>query len=82
MSRLLSGEEPKGVDDDLPDAYLFNIEMVPRWSETTVSLMTIGQLDIPLPYVKRSFDSKHIFFQDVGRKDVPLGIGWHIEIMY
>ena len=49
LSRLTSGEEPKGVEDDLPDAYLFNIEMVPKWSEKIVPLLTIGQLDIPLP---------------------------------
>ena len=49
MSRLLTGEAPIGIDDDLPDAYLFNIKMIPKWSEPYVSLMTIGQLDIPLP---------------------------------
>ena len=40
------------VDDDLLDAYLFNIEMIPKWSEKWskkfVPLLTIGQLDIPL----------------------------------
>ena len=49
LSHLLSREPPKGVDDDLPDAYLFNIEMIPKWSEQYVPLMTIGRLDIPLP---------------------------------
>ena len=49
LSRLLHGEPPKGIDDDLPDAYLFNIEMIPKWSEQYVPLMTIGQFDIPLP---------------------------------
>ena len=39
----------KGIDDDLPDAYLFNIEMIPKWSEQYVPLMTIGKFDIPLP---------------------------------
>ena len=49
LSRLTSGEEPKGIEDDLPDAYLFNIEMIPRWSEEMVPLLTIGQMDIPIP---------------------------------
>ena len=49
LSRLINGEEPIGVEDDLPDAYLFNIEMIPRWSEEIVSLLTIGQMDIPVP---------------------------------
>ncbi|MCO5549982.1 hypothetical protein L7F22_003459 [Adiantum nelumboides] len=30
LSRLVHGEEPTEVEDDLPDAYLFNVEMVPR----------------------------------------------------
>ena len=49
MSCLTSGEAPKGIEDDLPDAYLFNIEMIPKWSEKFVPLLTIGKLDIPLP---------------------------------
>ena len=36
-----------GVDDDLPDAYLFNIEMVPRWSEQWIPLLSIAQIEIP-----------------------------------
>lgn len=30
LSQLLNGESPTGIEDDLPDAYLFNIEMVPE----------------------------------------------------
>ena len=44
LSRLKNGEGPTGVPDDLPDAYLFNVEMVPKWSETVVSLLTVGKL--------------------------------------
>ena len=43
LSRLTHGEEPLGIDDDLPDAYLFNIKMVPTWSEEFIPLLTIGQ---------------------------------------
>ena len=49
LSRLTHGEAPTGVEDDLPDAYLFNIEMIPRWSEEFVPLLTMGQMDIPIP---------------------------------
>ena len=35
-----------GVEDDLRDAYLFNIEMIPRWSKVLVPLLTIGKMDI------------------------------------
>ena len=27
------GEGQQGILDDLPDAYLFNVEMVPQWSK-------------------------------------------------
>ena len=30
LSRIDTGEEPTGVDDDLPDAHLFRIEAVPE----------------------------------------------------
>ena len=42
LSRLTNGESPIGVDDDLPDAYLFNIEMIPKWSEPMIPLLTYG----------------------------------------
>ena len=45
----MNGEPPKGVDNDLLDVYLFNIEMVPKWSKDLVPLMTFGRIDIPLP---------------------------------
>lgn len=43
LSRLIHGEARTGVEDDLPDAYLFIIEMVPCWSEKLISLLSIGQ---------------------------------------
>ena len=33
LSRLKNDEPPLGVKDDFLDAYLFNIEMVPKWSD-------------------------------------------------
>ena len=47
LSCLTHGEPPIGVDDDLLDAYLFNIEMVPRWSEQWIPLLSIAQIEIP-----------------------------------
>ena len=44
---MTHGEEPLGIDDDLPDAYLFNIKMVPTWSEEFIPLLTIGQWNTP-----------------------------------
>ena len=42
----MHGEAPDGVNDDLPDAYLFNIEMVPRWSEPMIPILgKMGQIN-------------------------------------
>ena len=46
LSRLTNGEKDIGVDDDLHDAYLFNIEMVPQWSKDLVPFLTIGKLHL------------------------------------
>ena len=47
LSRMIHGEPPVGVEDDLPDAYLFNIKMVPKWSEQWIPLLSIGFSAIP-----------------------------------
>ena len=44
LSRLINGEAPVGVPDDLPDAYLFNVEMVPKWSKDIVPMLIVGSL--------------------------------------
>ena len=45
LSRLITGEAPIGVNDDLQDTYLFNVEMIPdEWSRNLVPLLTIGKL--------------------------------------
>ena len=41
---MIHGEKPMGVDVDLPNAYLFQLKMVPNWSENIVSLLTIGNI--------------------------------------
>ena len=46
LCRLTNGEKAIGVDDDLPDAYLFNIEMVLQWSKDLVPFFTIGKLHL------------------------------------
>ena len=35
-----------GVPDDLPDAYLFNVEMVVKWSKDIVPMLTVGSLQL------------------------------------
>ena len=60
LSRLVNKEAPMGVLDDLLDAYLFNVEMVPKWSKDIVPMLTIGNLQLPtskeanLSYVEQS----------------------------
>ena len=46
LSRLINGEAPTRVNDDLLDAYLFNIEMISEWSKDLVPLLTIGKLKL------------------------------------
>ena len=46
LSRLTNGESATGVADDLPDAYMFNIDMVPSWSKDIVPILTLGKLQL------------------------------------
>ena len=46
LSTLMNGEAPKGVPDDLPDAYLFNVEMEPKWSKDIVPMLIVGNLQL------------------------------------
>ena len=40
LSRLLHREAPDGILDDLPDAYLFNVEMICAWSVRFALMLT------------------------------------------
>ena len=44
LSRMIHGEKPTRIDDDLPNAYLFKVEMIPKWSKSLMFLLTIGVL--------------------------------------
>ena len=44
LSRITSGEAPTGVDDDIPDATLFQIETAPRWAKHIVSFLSTGYI--------------------------------------
>ena len=44
LSRIINRESHMGVPDGLSDAYLFNVEMVPKWSKDIVPMLTIGNL--------------------------------------
>ena len=41
LSRITNGEAPTGVDDDLPDATLFQIDIAPRWAEPVLEVLSI-----------------------------------------
>ena len=45
VSRITTGKKAIGVDDDLPDAALFQVEMVPKWSERMVHFLTTTAFD-------------------------------------
>ena len=40
----MTGESPTGVDDDLPDATLFAVEIAPRWARTIVTFLSMGTI--------------------------------------
>ena len=48
---MVHGKKPIGIDEDLPGAYLFQVEMVPKWFEPLVSLLTIQTLHNQPPHV-------------------------------
>ena len=55
LSRLTNGEKPERINDKLLETYLFTIEMVPKWFEETVSLMSIGNFKkVPARLVENS----------------------------
>ena len=35
-----------GVPDDLPDANMFNVEMVPKWIKDIVPMLAVGNLQL------------------------------------
>ncbi|MCO5563170.1 hypothetical protein L7F22_016807 [Adiantum nelumboides] len=42
LFKLPNGEAYEGVDDDILDVYLFNIEMIPKWSQEKITLLSFG----------------------------------------
>ena len=44
LPKIINEEAPMGVLDDLLDTYLFNVEMVPKWSKDIVPMQTVGNL--------------------------------------
>ena len=60
LSRLINGEALVGVTDDLLDAYLFNVKMVPMWSKDIVPMLTVENLQLStsreanLSYIEQS----------------------------
>ena len=47
LSCITNGESPTGIEDDLPDATLFQVETAPQWAEQIVRLLSINFLAIP-----------------------------------
>ena len=41
LSRITNGEVPTGVDDNLPDATLFQIDIAPRWAEPILEVLSV-----------------------------------------
>ena len=54
LSQLPNEQPNNGVADDLPDAYLFKVDMVPSWSKNIVPLLTLGKLQLT-PSIETNF---------------------------
>ena len=53
MSRIPNGEKSIGVDDDLQDAPLFLVDLVPEWAEEICHYLTNGlPTDTPVDMAK------------------------------
>ena len=42
ISIIMTGESPTRVDDDLPNAALFSIEIAPHWAQTIITFSFYG----------------------------------------
>ena len=47
LSQITNGESPTGVEDDLPDATLFQVEIAPKWAEQIIRLLSIDYHAVP-----------------------------------
>ena len=55
LSRLTKGESLDGINDELLDEYLFNIEMIPQWSQNIVTLLSVGAIhEQPIRTIEQS----------------------------
>ena len=55
LSRLINGENLVGIPDDLLEAYLLNVEMVPKWNKDVVPMLIIGNLHLStLAFIEQS----------------------------
>ena len=44
LSMITSGEAPTRIDDELPDAALFQIDIAPRWAEAILQVLSLEAL--------------------------------------
>ena len=55
LSGLANRESRNGTNDEFPNEYLFNIEMIPRWSQNIVTLLSVGAIhEQPIRTIKQS----------------------------
>ena len=46
LLRIINAEHFVGIPDYLPDAYFFNVEMVPKWSKDIIPMLIVGSLQL------------------------------------
>lgn len=53
LSRIKIGEPPEGVNDDFPDAQLFQIAVLPQWYTSIGEYLSTGQFSREMPLNER-----------------------------
>ena len=41
LLRITSGEAPTGIDDELPDAVLFQVDIAPQWAKPILQVLSL-----------------------------------------
>ena len=81
-----------GVPNDLPEAYLFNVKMVPKWCKDIVPMLTVGNLQLStskeanLSYIEKSqhytMVSGRLYRKDNGDPIMRLCIDTDVVVPY
>lgn len=69
LSWIMNGEAPTGVEDNLPDAVLFQVETAPKWSEQIIRILSIDYVAciLDLDHLHKAISSTENYTLIAGR---------------